>query len=72
MVVRYEDLAGEPEKSLVRICDFIGEPYPTRCSRFDGAPVFRDKGSNSSYGSRHRRRDLAGLDREIPERALAP
>ena len=52
MVVRYEDLAGDPEKSLVRICDFIGEPYSDEMLTFDGAPVFRDKGSNSSYGSR--------------------
>ena len=52
MVVRYEDLATDPERMLRQICDFIDEPYTADMLTFDGAPVFRDKGSNSSYGRR--------------------
>jgi hypothetical protein len=51
-VIRYEDVATDPETALRGVCDFIGEPYAPEMLTFDGAPVFRDKGSNSSYGRR--------------------
>ena len=52
MVLRYEDLAKEPEQSVRSVCDFIEEPFTDEMFTLDGAPVFRDKGSNSSYGAR--------------------
>lgn len=51
-VLRYEDLVTQTEPVLQSVCDFIGEPYTPTMLTFDGAPVFRDKGSNSSYGAR--------------------
>jgi hypothetical protein len=51
-VLRYEDLAGDPEQSMRSVCAFIDEPFVEEMFTFDGAPVFRDKGSNSSYGAR--------------------
>lgn len=51
-IVRYEALASDPEGSLREICDFIGEPFAPEMLSMDGAPAFRDQGSNSSYGRR--------------------
>ncbi len=48
-IVRYEDLTGDPEKTLKGICDFIGEPYYQGMLSMEGAKDFRDKGGNSSY-----------------------
>jgi Sulfotransferase family len=52
LVLRYEDLVCQPDASMRRVCDFIDEPYTDAMLTLDGAPVFRDKGSNSSYGPR--------------------
>lgn len=51
-VLRYEDLVTDAEAALRGVCDFIEEPFALAMFSFDGAPVFRDKGSNSSYGAR--------------------
>jgi hypothetical protein len=51
-VVRYEALASEPERTLRWICEFIGEAFEPEMLLMEGAPVFREKGSNSSYGRR--------------------
>lgn len=50
MIVRYETLASEPEKTLRKICAFIGEEYDPVMLGMQGAEQFRDEGGNSSYG----------------------
>jgi hypothetical protein len=50
MIVRYETLASEPEKTLHEICAFIGEEYTPVMLSMKGAEQFRDEGGNSSYG----------------------
>jgi hypothetical protein len=52
LLVRYEDLAGQPEGTLRRICNFIGEDYAPEMLSMRGAQRFRQKGGNSSYGPR--------------------
>jgi hypothetical protein len=51
-VIRYETLAARPEETLRQICAFIGEEYDPAMLTLEGAETFRDKGGNSSYGSR--------------------
>jgi len=51
-IVRYETLAAEPEASLRDICSFIDELYTEQMLSMEGASVFREKGSNSSYEPR--------------------
>lgn len=50
MIVRYETLAREPEKTLRMICTFIAEEYTPLMLEMKGAEQFRDEGGNSSYG----------------------
>lgn len=50
MIVRYETLASEPEKTLRKICAFIGEEYTPVMLSMKGAEQFSDEGGNSSYG----------------------
>jgi hypothetical protein len=52
MIIRYEDLVAQPEKKLREICTFIDEEYVSEMLSMQGAKQFRDKGGNSSYGSR--------------------
>lgn len=52
LVVRYETLASEPERTLREICAFIDEPYAHEMLDMRGARDFREQGSNSSYGAR--------------------
>ena len=52
MVVRYEDLAAQPEQTLRKVCEFLGEEYAPEMLTMMGAPTHRNKGSNSSYGKR--------------------
>jgi hypothetical protein len=52
LVVRYETLAARPEETLGEICGFIDERFAPEMLSMEGAPVFREKGSNSSYGRR--------------------
>jgi hypothetical protein len=51
-VVRYEALAATPEEEIRDICRFIDEEYTPEMLSMQGAPTFREKGSNSSYGER--------------------
>ncbi len=51
-VVRYEDLAAEPEDTVRSLCEFLNEPFEPTMLAMDGAAAFRDQGANSSYGSR--------------------
>ena len=49
-IVRYEDLAAEPEATLRELCQFIGEPFEPAMLSMSGASDFRDAGGNSSFG----------------------
>jgi hypothetical protein len=51
-IVRYETLATQPEHTMRQICGFVGEPYTPSILTMEGARAFRDRGSNSSYGTR--------------------
>jgi len=51
-VVRYEDLASEPEAMVRSICEFIDEPYEPEMLAMAGAPRLLDQGGNSSYARR--------------------
>jgi len=50
LIVRYEDLAREPETTMRRVCAFIDEPFASSMLAMDGAPDHRDGGGNSSFG----------------------
>ncbi len=52
MIVRYETLATHPERTMREICAFVDEPYVPQVLGMQGAPEFREQGSNSSYGAR--------------------
>lgn len=49
LVVRYEDLAADPEGTMRRVCAFIGEDYVPAMLQMGGVPSHRE-GSNSSFG----------------------
>jgi hypothetical protein len=51
-IVRYEDLAADPEGSVASICSFIDEPYEPTMLTMRGGGRFHEEGSNSSYGPR--------------------
>lgn len=51
-VLRYESIATNPEETIREVCDFIEEPFTPEMLNMQGAPTFREKGSNSSYGQR--------------------
>lgn len=51
-IVRYEALVRDPEQQVRDICAFIDEPYDSGMLSMEGASVFREQGSNSSYGAR--------------------
>jgi hypothetical protein len=50
MLLKYEDLAREPERQMHRVCAFIGEPYVPSMLSMGGVPDHRDTGGNSSFG----------------------
>jgi len=50
LMLRYEDLASDPETTMRRVCAFIGEEFPPEILSMDGAPEHRDAGGNSSFG----------------------
>jgi hypothetical protein len=50
LILRYEDLAREPEAQLRRVAAFIGESYDPKMLGMEGADDFRSSGGNSSYG----------------------
>jgi hypothetical protein len=43
LAVRYETMVTEPEETLRRLCDFLGEEYTTDMLIMAGAPDFRAK-----------------------------
>ena len=47
MVVRYEDLASSPERTLNAVCDFIGEDFESSMLSMRGAPEHGDEGNSS-------------------------
>lgn len=49
MVIRFEDLAANPEKTIQTICTFIGEQYFPEMLAMKGDPRYRDSGGNSSF-----------------------
>ncbi len=50
LVVRFEDLAVQPEETMRRVCAFIGEEYTPAMLAMEGAPEHRNSGGNSSFG----------------------
>jgi hypothetical protein len=51
MTVRYESLAREPEDTMRRVCEFIGEPFVPAMLRMEGAPDHGGIGGNSSFST---------------------
>jgi hypothetical protein len=49
LIVRYEDLARDPEGTMRWVCDAIGEDYSAAMLSMQGAPDHRG-GGNSSFG----------------------
>jgi hypothetical protein len=52
LLVRYEDLARDPEGTMRRVCSFIDEDYSSAMLSMGGAPEHR--GGNSSFGDLER------------------
>lgn len=52
MIVQYERLVAQPEATLGRICEFLGEDYAPQMLTMHGAPKLLENGGNSSYGRR--------------------
>ena len=50
MILRYEDLAMDPERFTRKVCAFIGEGYTADMLSMEGARDHRDGGGNSSFG----------------------
>jgi len=49
LIVRFEDLAANPEETARRVCDFIGESYLPEMLSMEGASAYRESGGNSSF-----------------------
>lgn len=49
MIVRFEDLAANPESVSRKICDFIEEQYSPEMLTLEGASKYRNSGGNSSF-----------------------
>jgi Sulfotransferase family len=50
VVVRYEDLARAPDRTMRQICADVGLAYSPSLLAMSGAPEHRDRGGNSSFG----------------------
>lgn len=48
-IIRFEDLAGNPEATLKNICAFIDEEYSPEMLSMSGAAEHNDTGGNSSF-----------------------
>ncbi|MGB7874475.1 MAG: sulfotransferase [Anaerolineales bacterium] len=48
-IIRFEDLAGNPQGTSQIICDFIGEEYSAEMLTMRGASKYRNSGGNSSF-----------------------
>lgn len=49
LIVRFEDLASNPEDTARIICDFIGEDFVPEMLTMEGEVEYRDSGGNSSF-----------------------
>lgn len=49
MILKYETLASQPEKTLRKVCNFLDEPYAPEMLTMAGAPGHAKHG-NSSFG----------------------
>ncbi len=49
LMVRFEDLASNPEDTARIICDFIGEEFTTEMLSMEGEVEYRNSGGNSSF-----------------------
>jgi len=52
LIVRYESLATDAERTVREICAFIDEPFAPEMLSMDGSGRFKEQGGNSSYGAR--------------------
>jgi hypothetical protein len=50
LVVRYEDLVGDPEATVRDVCGFLGEDFDEEMLAMGGVPEHRDTGGNGSFG----------------------
>jgi hypothetical protein len=50
LIVRYEDLAQAPDRTMRRVCAAVGLEYTPGLLAMSGAPDHRDSGGNSSFG----------------------
>jgi hypothetical protein len=48
-IVTYEELVQQPEKTLLKVCEFIEEDYSPQMLTMRGAPKLREMGGNSSF-----------------------
>lgn len=49
-IIRFEDLAGDPEGTMREVCAFIGEEYIPEMLAMSGASDHTSSGGNSSFG----------------------
>lgn len=49
-IIRFEDLAGDPEGTMREVCAFIGEEYIPEMLTMSGASDHTSSGGNSSFG----------------------
>jgi hypothetical protein len=50
LMIRYEDLAREPETTMRAVCEFIDEPYDAAMLTMQDTPDHGEIGGNSSFG----------------------
>lgn len=50
LVVRYEDLTRDPERTMRTVCRHVGVRYTERLFEMEGLPEHRATGGNSSFG----------------------
>jgi hypothetical protein len=50
LLVRYEDLVADPERTLRGVCAHVGLEFTPAMLTLDGLPQLRDRGGNSSFG----------------------
>jgi hypothetical protein len=50
-IVRYETLVHEPEKTLRKLCTFLGEEFVPAMLTMEGAPGYREKGEHKADGT---------------------
>lgn len=49
-IIRFEDLASDPERTMKDVCAFIGEDYTPEMLTMNGASDHTSSGGNSSFG----------------------